>query len=537
MAINSSTMTKTVAKPKTAKKPKAKVQSKDNGGVKLAEQANKTTKTTKAPAKTAPKNKKTKVLFAISEAAPFIKTGGLGDVGGSLPKALKKAGADTWVVLPKFSTIDSSFTQQMEFLGSVMVPLSWRNQYCGVYKLSYQGVTYFFLDNEYYFHRSKLYGELDDSERMAFFSKAILESIPLMGEGFPDVIHCHDWHTAMVNVFLREDYNHLDGYKDIKTVFTVHNLKFQGVFPLEIMGDVLGLSEKDSKHQLMQGDAVNYMQGALLYSDYLTTVSPTYSHEIKNSYFGEDMEGIFENRSSILSGILNGIDLDLYNPKKDSNIAVNYGISTLQNKTENKLALQAELGLTVDKDIPLIVMISRLTTQKGMDLVVHILEELVNTHQVQIAVLGTGDKEFHHDMEYFASKYPEKISAQLTFDTPLSHRMYAGGDMLLMPSNFEPCGLSQMIAMTYGTLPIVRETGGLNDSVTSYNKYTGEGNGFSFKNYNAHELLFAIKDGLDVYYNDKKAWVTLQKSAMRADFKWDASAGKYLDIYKKLTER
>ncbi len=496
-------------------------------------------KTTKAPTrkKTSQNVKEAeqiKVLFAISEADPFIKTGGLGDVGGSLPKALVKAGAEVTIILPKFSSISEGFRNEMKYIGSVNVPLSWRNQYCGLFKLVHDEVNYYFLDNEYYFNRASMYGEYDDAERMAFFSKAVLEVMPLLEEGFPDVIHCHDWHTAMVNVFLREDYNHLDNYNKIKTVFTIHNLKFQGVFPDCVMGDILGLHDKESSHQLKYNDAVNFMQGALLYSDRLTTVSPTYSEEIKNSYFGEGMQGIFNERSSVLSGILNGIDTSIYNPQKDSYIEANFGITSLDKKAENKLALQKELGLPQNESIPLITMITRLTDQKGMDLVVHILDELLYNNKVQVAILGTGFEKFENDLKFFEGKYPEQMSAQIKFDTPLSHRMYAGADMLLMPSSFEPCGLSQMIAMGYGTLPIVRETGGLKDSVIPFNKDTGEGNGFSFANYNAHELLFTIQTALALYNNDKKIWTKLQKSAMRADFKWDLSAEKYMDIYRSL---
>ncbi len=477
---------------------------------------------------------KIKVFFALSEADPFIKTGGLGDVGGSLPAALSKCGADVSVILPKYSSIADEYSASMQYLGNITVPLSWRNIYCGVFKLIHNKVTYFFLDNEHYFAREMPYGYDDDAERMAFFSKAVLECIPLMGKGFPNILHCHDWHTALVPVFLREDYTNLEGYRDIKTVFSVHNLKFQGVFPPQLLGDLLGLDRITCAHQLIRNGALNYMQGALLYSDYLTTVSPSYAEEIKTSYFGENIENIFNEKSGRLKGILNGIDSVVYSPSKDDFISENYGISTISKKAVNKAALQSELGLSVDKDIPLIVMVSRLTEQKGLDLIIHTLDELLSTNEVQFAFLGTGDKKYEHDLSYFAEKYAEKLALCLKFDTPLSHRFYAGGDMLIMPSKFEPCGLSQMIAMAYGTVPIVRETGGLRDSVTAYNKFTGEGNGFSFANYNAHELLFTIKDAISLYKDDPKAWLNICLSAMRADFKWKSSAEKYHELYKSL---
>ncbi len=476
---------------------------------------------------------KPKVLFALVEAEPFMKTGGLGDVGGSLPAALSRAGADVSVILPKFSGIDDEYKDKMEFLGVVYVTLSWRQAYCGVFKLVQRGITYYFLDNEHYFRRDALYGYGDDAERMAFFSKGILEALPLLEE-FPNIIHCHDWHTALLPVFLRENFMNQEKYCDVKTIFTIHNLKYQGVFAGSIISDVLGLHDCPSAvHQIEYWGAVNYMRGALLYSDRLTTVSPTYAEEIKTTYFGEHMENIFRERESVLSGILNGINTAKFDPKKDPDIYVNYGLKTFEQKAENKTRLQADLGLPVDKDIPLLCVVSRLTEQKGLDLITHICDEL-STLPMQLAILGTGEPRYEEAFRWFMDKYSDKINITLKFSESLSHKFYAGADMLLMPSRFEPCGLSQMIAMGYGTLPIVRSTGGLRDSVIPYNKETGEGNGFSFDNYNAHELFFTIKEALELYENDRKTFKNIQKNAMRADFKWSTSADKYIDIYNDL---
>lgn len=479
--------------------------------------------------------KKLQVLYAIFEADPFIKTGGLGDVGGSLPAAICKEGVDMRVILPKLHTIPEQYRKRMKKVAECTVPLGWRNQYCGVEMLKEKGVTYYFIDNEYYFKRENPYGYGDDGERIAYFSKAVLECLQYIPGFFPDVIHCNDWHTALVPVFLREHYMELEEYKKIKTVFSVHNLKFQGIYSGYMLGDVLGLQDvKNAADQLKYGDAINFMKGALNYSDRLTTVSPTYAEEICTSWYGEDMEDIFLRRHEVLSGILNGIDVYKHSPGRDKNIVQKYNSTTFKaGKAANKAALQEELGLKVDPDVPLIVLISRLTEQKGLDLITFILEELL-AEDVQIAILGVGDKDYEDAFKHFENLMPDKMRACIKFDLGLSARFYAGADMLLMPSRFEPCGLSQMIAMRYGTLPIVRQTGGLKDTVIDCRDGNPEGCGFAFPDFNAHELLFAIKDAAEIYRNDKKRWDALVKYAMKKDFSWKNSAKSYIELYEEL---
>ncbi len=479
---------------------------------------------------------KVNVIFTAFEAAPFIKTGGLGDVGGALPPALNKSGCNVKVILPKLSIIPEKYKKKMEPVQTFTVPLSWRNQYCGVEKLTYHGVTFYFLDNKYYFERDKVYGHLDDCERVAFFSKAVLESILKVEELQCDILHCNDWHTALVPVFLREFYMGSEKMAKIKTVFSVHNLKFQGIFSKEMLGDVLGLDSKAAASQLCQGrGAINLMKGALLYSDVLSTVSPTYAEEIKSSYFGEKMEGIFNKRSDRLFGILNGIDTAEYNPQKDKKIPATFDKDNLSGKAICKVELQRKIGLEVKENTPLIILITRLTEQKGLDLILRILDELLQ-EDIQIAVLGTGDEKYENALREAENRYKGKMCAYLAFDSALSHLFYAGADLFMMPSRFEPCGLSQMIAMRYGTLPVVRETGGLKDSVIPYNKYTGEGTGFSFSDFNAHQFLFVLKDAIGVYLNDKEAWNKLVIQAMETDVSWKIHAKEYADIYKKLME-
>ena len=479
--------------------------------------------------------KKLQVLYAIFEADPFIKTGGLGDVGGSLPAAICKEGVDMRVILPKLHTIPEQYRKRMKKIAECTVPLGWRNQYCGVEMLKEKGVTYYFIDNEYYFKRENPYGYGDDGERIAYFSKAVLECLQHIPGFFPDVIHCNDWHTALVPVFLREHYMELEEYSKIKTVFSVHNLKFQGIYHGDMLGDVLGLADvKNAADQLKYGDAVNFMKGALSYSDRLTTVSPTYAEEICTPWYGEDMEDIFLRRHEVLSGILNGIDVYKHSPGRDKNIVQKYNSTTFKTgKAANKAALQEELGLKVDPDVPLIVLISRLTEQKGLDLITFILEELL-AEDVQIAILGVGDKDYEDAFKHFENLMPDKMNACIKFDLGLSARFYAGADMLLMPSRFEPCGLSQMIAMRYGTLPIVRQTGGLKDTVIDCRDGNPEGCGFAFPDFNAHELLFAIKDAAEIYRNDKKRWDALVKYAMKKDFSWKNSAKSYIELYEEL---
>ncbi|MBE6954565.1 MAG: glycogen synthase GlgA [Ruminococcaceae bacterium] len=480
-----------------------------------------------------PKKKKTSVLFAAFEAVPFIKTGGLGDVAGALPGMLNSKDMDVRVILPKLSSIPRQYTDKMEYVASLTVPLGWRRQYCGIETLKHDGVTYYFLDNEYYFKRDGAYGFGDDSERIAFFSKAILECLQYLPDFFPELIHCNDWHTALVPVFLHEHYGHLAHYRDIKVLYTIHNLKFQGIFPRWDCGDVLGLTNTPAETQLLWGDAINFMKGAVCYSDWLSTVSPTYADEICTSYYGEGLDSIFRSRRSRLSGILNGIDIKEYDPEHDKLLKTPFNVDDLTGKAEEKARIQKELGLPVREDVPMITMISRLTEQKGMDLLVFILDELLQ-EDVQVVVLGIGDAKYEHDMRHFGSQYPEKCAPVLKFDTDLSHRLYAAADLLLMPSLFEPCGLSQMIAMRYGTLPVVRETGGLKDSVTPYNQYTGEGTGFSFSNYNAHELLFTLQSAVKLYAENPEAFHQLRRNAMTADFSWVASAKQYRELYLNL---
>lgn len=475
------------------------------------------------------------VLFAAFEAVPFMKTGGLGDVAGSLPIELKKAGCDVRVIIPKFRTMPEEYKSKLTHVTDFYVPLGWRSQYCGIEKLEHKGVTFYFVDNESYFYRDEAYGYFDDGERIAFFSKAIVECVQYLSDFKCDIIHCNDWHTALAPVFLREFYGASPVYRNIKTVFTVHNLKFQGQFTDLILGDILGLSHiTPAVNQLrIDSRSINYMKGALCYSDILSTVSPSYAGEIQSGYYGERMDDIFRRRSSILYGILNGIDTDFYNPQKDTNIAANFSKGKMEGKKECKLAIQRELGLPENPDVPLIIMIGRLTEQKGMDLLRAVMDEIMCCN-LQMAVLGTGDSEYENMLNYYSGKYYGKLAVRIMFDESLSHRMYAGADMLLMPSKFEPCGLSQMIAMAYGTLPVVREVGGLKDSVKPYNMYTGEGTGFSFSNYNAHEMLYTIRNAVHVYYDEKEAWKKLVENAMTEDFGWETAAENYMDMYFRL---
>ncbi len=477
--------------------------------------------------------KKLNVLFASYEASPFIKTGGLGDVAASLPGAVKCPSIDIRVVLPKLAQIPEEYKSKMKFLCSFYVPLGWRNQYCGLFELQKGGVTWYFLDNEYYFARPSAYGFFDDGERMAYFSKAVCECCRYLPDFFPDILHCNDWHTAMAPVFLREQYRYAPGYGDIKTIFTIHNLKFQGQYDPYILGDILGLADCEAaRNQLLRdgGKCVNYLAGAVNYSDRVTTVSPTYADEICTPYFGEGLQDLFLRRHDILSGILNGIDTASYNPAKDKALAANY--SEPAGKTPNKAALQRELGLTEDPDVPLCAAVSRLTEQKGFDLLDAVVEEMLET--CQVAILGTGDPAYENHYRSLQAAHPGRFSAQIRFSEPLSRRIYAGADVFLMPSRFEPCGLSQMISMRYGTLPVVRQTGGLADSVIPFNRYTGEGNGFGFLNYNAHELLFTVKEACRLYREEPETWRKLQEQAMAADFSWKASAQSYRKLYRSL---
>lgn len=477
-------------------------------------------------------NQKLHIVFASAEAAPFVKTGGLGDVAGSLPAALAAAGAEVIVMVPKYATIADEYKNQMEHVTQFYVPLGWRNEYCGLERLVYDGVTYMFLDNEHYFSRSYPYGFFDDGERFAFFSKAVCESLQYLPDFQTDVLHCNDWHTALAPVFLREFYMASPLYRNVKTVFSIHNIAFQGQFTDMLLGDILGLSHIEPAVRQLRCDArsINYMQGALNYSDAITTVSPTYSWEIRTPEFGEGLDGILRRRENVLSGILNGLDVNRNDPATDNRIHANYTREDRSGKAACKAALQEELGLEVRDDRPLMVMVTRLTRQKGMDLVTYSLDRILSGG-VQLAVLGTGDAEYEEALRYFERTYPGTMAARIEFDPFLSQRMYSGADMFLMPSLFEPCGLSQMIAMRYGTLPIVRETGGLKDTVIPYNMFTGEGTGFTFTHFNGDEMGDAVFRAARTFWDDKDAWNHLVDNAMSADFSWKRSAEQYMDLY------
>lgn len=474
----------------------------------------------------------TQILFTAFEAAPFIKTGGLGDVAGSLPAYIKTSKYDIRVFLPKLNAIPEIYTKKMTFLKDFEVELGWRHQYCGLFTLQHGGITYYFLDNEYYFYREKIYGEFDDGERVAFFSKAVLESIKYIDDFRPEIIHSNDWHTALVPVFLKELYKDDPIYSGIRTVFTIHNLKFQGVYDPFMIGDVLGLHQTPAATGLLCDGRLNYMKGACTYADIITTVSPSYASEIQTSYFGEGLDWLFRERKESLEGVLNGIDTKIYDPANDHAIPATFSADDISGKAACKASLQAQLHLPVDPDVPLFVIVSRLTEQKGLDLVRYMLPEFAHRN-LQLAVLGVGTYEYEQAFQYHATAFPEHFAACLHFDESLSHQFFAGADVLMMPSRFEPCGLSQMMAMRYGTLPLVRETGGLRDSVVPYNRFTGEGTGFSFANFNAHELLNTVDLVLEAYA-DQDAWQALRNAAMSQDFSWTRSAKTYRKIYQEL---
>lgn len=478
-------------------------------------------------------SKKMQIVFASAECAPFVKTGGLGDVAGSLPAALVRAGAEVIVMVPKYATIKDEYKAQMEHFADFYVSLGWRNEYCGLEKLERDGVTYMFVDNERYFARDYPYGFFDDGERFAFFSKAITESLQHLPAGFEcDILHCNDWQTALAPVFLREFYQGLPQYDRVKTVFSIHNVAFQGQFSDTVMEDILGVAHIPAAATQLRCDAcsINYMLGALHYADAITTVSPTYAGEIQTPEFGEGLDGVLRERSYALQGILNGIDVAAFDPATDKRIAANYTVDDRSGKAVCKAKLQEELGLEVRDDRPLMVMVTRLTRQKGMDLVMYALDRIL-AGGVQVAVLGTGDRDYEDGLRYFQDKYPGTMAARIEFDPALSQRMYAAADMFLMPSKFEPCGLSQIIAMRYGTLPIVRETGGLKDTVIPYNEFTGEGTGFSFSNFNGDEMGDAVFRAARLFWDNREAWNQLVTQAMSQDFSWTRSADKYLDLY------
>ncbi|WP_143415032.1 glycogen synthase GlgA [Geobacillus sp. E263] len=472
------------------------------------------------------------VLFVVSECVPFVKSGGLADVAGALPKQLRKLGIDIRVIMPKYETIAEKYKKEMKKIAEFVVRVGWRRQYCGIEKFEYEGVIYYFVDNEYYFKRHQLYGHYDDGERFSYFCRAVLDALPVIPFR-PDIIHCHDWHTGMIPFLLREEYRKNSFYERIRTVFTIHNLQFQGIFPREILGDLLNLSDRYFTIEYLEfyGN-VSFMKGALVSADIITTVSPTYKEEIQTEYYGERLDGLLRARQRDLIGILNGIDDEMYNPKKDPFIAVPYDIHTITRKQMNKRALQQYFGLSIREDVPVIAMVTRLTEQKGMDLVKCVFHEII-AEDVQFILLGMGDKKFEQFFYDMAATYPDKAKVCIGFNEELAHKIYAGADLFLMPSKFEPCGLSQMIALRYGTIPIVRETGGLNDTVQSYNEFTGEGNGFSFTNFNAHDMLYTIRRAL-TFYKEKQIWEKLMKEAMSRDYSWRQSAFKYNRVYADL---
>ena len=477
-----------------------------------------------------------KVLFVASEAAPFIKTGGLADVMGALPKALQALGVEPALVIPNYEGVGEEYKNAMETVFEGSVDLSWRNQYLGVKKLVQDGIPVYFIDNEYYFKRDKLYGYDDDAERFAYFSKAALTMLHYI-DFKPDVIHTNDWHTGLLGAYLKEDFMQDPYFQGMKNVYTIHNLKYQGVFGRNIVEDVLGLP----LHLLYNGNIendgdVNFMKAGMCYADFITTVSPSYAEEITYPYFGEGLEDYVALCAGKISGILNGLDEQEYNPETDPHIPVRFDASNvLVKKPLAKEALQRELGLTVNREIPVVGMITRLVEAKGLDLVMHIMDELME-EQVQLVVVGTGDEEYANALRELAWRHPGSVSVNILFNEGLARRVYAGADMFIMPSRYEACGLSQMIAMRYGTVPVVRETGGLKDSVINFDKYnTPEGNGFSFANFNAHELLFTIKRGLTCFA-EKPLWEKIVYNAMHSDNSWNRSAQAYADLYAKVVE-
>lgn len=473
-----------------------------------------------------------KVLFAVSECIPFVKSGGLADVAGSLPKQLKNLGIDVRVIMPKYGTIPDEFRQQMKKITEHTVQVGWRNQYCGIEELHLDEVHYYFIDNEYYFKREKLYGFYDDGERFAYFCRAVIDSLPYL-DFYPDVIHCHDWHTAMISFLLKVQYKNRGEYQNIRSVLTIHNLKFQGIMPRETVGDLFGLSDEHiNMNELEYYGNVNLLKGGIVSADKITTVSSTYREEIQVEYYGEGLDGLLRKRKNDLIGILNGIDDDFYNPEKDNFIYTRYNEETFLKKKENKQMMQQQFALPINEEIPLMVLISRLTKQKGIELVRGVFHEIME-NDIQFIILGTGEEEFEHFFREMEHHYPNKFKAYIAFHEPLAHQLYAASDLFLMPSKFEPCGLGQMIALKYGSIPIVRETGGLNDTVKPYNEFTGEGNGFTFRNFNAHDMLYTIRRAL-TFYENKNIWNRLVKRGMAIDNSWNKSALQYKNLYGEL---
>ena len=475
-----------------------------------------------------------KVLFAASESVPFVKTGGLADVVGALAPVLAKEGHDVRVIIPQFSAIPQKYLQQMTHVCDFEVQLGWRRQYCGIEMIQKDGVTWYFMDNKYYFGRPYIYGMGgDEYERFGFFCRGVLNMLPLIGFQ-PDVIHAHDWQSGMIPALLKIQYAHLPFYSNIKTVFTIHNLQYQGIFGIREVQDILGLGDSlwtDDKLECF--GCANFMKAALVYTDLITTVSPSYAEEIQTAYYGERLDGILRARNKGLFGVLNGIDMNEYNPATDTKIKQNFSFSHQEGKAECKKALQQELGLEIKADTPLIGMVGRLSNQKGLDLVDYVITDIMR-QDIQLVVLGMGEGRYFNLFSWAESEYKGRVAARFTMDHTLAHKIYAGTDMFLMPSQFEPCGLSQMIAMRYGSIPIVRETGGLRDTVLSYNEFNGEGNGFTFFNYNAHDMLHTIERASDYYRNYPDVWKKLQERGMNGDYSWNHSAREYIKLYQSL---
>ena len=473
-----------------------------------------------------------KILYAGSEAVPFAATGGLGDVLGALPAALKAKypESDIRIVLPLYGTIKEADRAKMTFICKTEVKLSWRKQYCGIYTAEHNGVIFYFIDNEYYFNRPALYGSYDDGERFAYFGSAILELMDKV-DFFPDVLHCNDWQSASAVVYLRTIYGKDPRYAAVKSVYTIHNIEYQGVYNPDILGDVFGLT--NNVRGIIEYDgAINLTKGAVVCANAVTTVSPRYAEEIQNEFYSHGLYHVLRLYREKVSGIINGIDYDLYNPETDAILAKNYSAKAYSGKRECKKDLQRLVGLPENPDTPLVAMVSRLAKHKGFDLVQRIIEEYLED-DVQFVLLGTGEREYEYYFSELARRYPAKVSTQLQFNRELSKKIYAGADIFLMPSQSEPCGLSQMIASRYGTVPVVRETGGLYDTIKPYNEYTDEGNGFTFTNYNAHDMLHTLRYATEIY-RDKKRWTALMRRAMKVDFTWGASAEKYMQLYENL---
>ena len=473
-----------------------------------------------------------KVLFVASEAAPFIKTGGLGDVIGSLPKALKKENVDVRVAMPKYQEIPAYIQEKIKWQESIYVPVGWRHQFCGLEYMIFEGIPFYFLDNKYYFNRPGYYGYPDDGERYAFFNRAVLEMLPFF-DYQPDIIHCHDWQAGMIPALQKIEYQRRPYYKNIKTVFTIHNLKYQGIFPPEVLRELFNLGyEHLTPEGLEFHGNVSYLKGGIKYADLVTTVSPGYAEEIKTPYYGEQMDGLLSSQGHKVKGVLNGLDYDEYNPMTDDLIPFTFSVKELRRKKENKKQLQKRLGLPME-DVPMVGMVTRLVPQKGLDIVQHVLGDIMEM-DLQLVVIGTGDHQYEDMLQHAADRYPDKCSVNLVFDNHLARQLYAASDLFLMPSQFEPCGLGQLIALRYGSLPLVRETGGLKDTVTDYRDPAGEGTGFTFVNYNAHEMLYTLLEAVKLYRENPDRWKELVVRAMTKDYSWNKSAGVYRDLYEKL---